>query len=145
MSFDASQPPDPARRPLSRAIRPTTESPGRALDLRHNQTPPEGILWSKLRAGRLGGLKFRRQHPLGPYIADFYCHEAAIVVEIDGSAHAHERRAHDDARDWWMTGRGVLVLRFTASIVAKDCFAVVSTILSCARERIEALEGEMRS
>ncbi|MGB9617604.1 MAG: endonuclease domain-containing protein, partial [Desulfomonilaceae bacterium] len=58
---------------------------GRSKELRKNMTPPERKLWNVLR-GNATGFAFRRQHPIGPYIADFYCREAAIVVEVDGAA-----------------------------------------------------------
>jgi len=61
----------------------------RARDLRRNATSPERVLWSLLRDRRLGGVKFRRQHTVGPYIVDFYCPAHRVVVELDG-------RSHDD-------------------------------------------------
>jgi very-short-patch-repair endonuclease len=60
----------------------------RAQELRQEMTPAEAKLWQHLRAKRLNGLKFRWQHPLGPFIADFYCHAHRLVIEIDGDIHA---------------------------------------------------------
>jgi very-short-patch-repair endonuclease len=101
----------------------------RARELRQSQTPPEGVLWSKLRAGRLAGLKFRRQHPIGPYTVDFYCASAKLVVEIDGRVHDDRERAQRDrARNAWMCDRGLVVLRIPASEVSRDLDAVLRTI-----------------
>ena len=55
--------------------------------MRQTATPPEELLWLALRNGQIGGLKFRRQHPIGPYVVDFYCHGAELVVEVDGMSH----------------------------------------------------------
>ncbi|MCH8831601.1 MAG: DUF559 domain-containing protein [Chloroflexi bacterium] len=71
--------------------------PGRARRLRTNSTGAEVVLWAVLRNRKLEGAKFRRQHPLGRYIADFYCHEALLVVELDGSVHDDAPQAEYDA------------------------------------------------
>ncbi len=81
-----------------------------------------------MRNRKLAGLRFRRQHPLGPYIADFYCHEAALVVEIDGSSHQGPRVLHDRQRDEWMTTRRLRVLRFPATLIRDDLEAILRTI-----------------
>jgi len=99
-----------------------------ARALRRNLSPPERIRWSKLRNRRLGGLRFRRQHPIGPYIADFCCTERALVVEIDGRAH-EERRPHHRQRDHWMRQRGLHVVRVAAQDITKDLDAVLRLIL----------------
>jgi len=65
----------------------STEKNARAHDLRANMTHAERKLWSRLRAGRLEGFHFRRQQIIEPYIVDFYCHQAALVVEVDGGVH----------------------------------------------------------
>jgi very-short-patch-repair endonuclease len=99
--------------------------------------PPERILWSRLRNRQLRGLKFRRQHPIGRCVADFFCEDAALVVEIDGEVHA-TRRQHDAARDAWLNAQGLRVLRVLASDVSKDVEAVLLAILReverCARQ-----------
>ncbi len=89
-------------------------------------------MWSKLRDRQLGGYKFRRQQPIGPYVADFYCAEAALVVEIDGRMHDP---GHDQRRDAWMAARGIMTLRFTASLLSKDIDTVLHNILHHARQR----------
>jgi very-short-patch-repair endonuclease len=77
--------------------------------LRHNATEAEQTLWRLLRDRRLTDFKFRRQVPIGPYIADFVCYEAKLVVELDGSQHAGSRR--DAVRDSWFADNGYRVLR----------------------------------
>ena len=68
---------------------------------------PEVLLWKELK-GRKVGLHFRRQHPLGPYVLDFYCDEAKLAVEVDGSSHGTDNRPdRDDRRDGWLAGKGI--------------------------------------
>jgi len=77
-------------------------------------TRAEALLWSALKAHRLGGLAFRRQAPMGPYIVDFVCHFAHLVIEVDGATHDFETRWHaDQRRDRWFASRGYVVLRFS--------------------------------
>jgi very-short-patch-repair endonuclease len=99
-------------------------------------TPPERLLWSRLRKDGIPGLKFRRQHPIGPYIADFYCHEARLVIEVDGPSHGGERRLDDQRRDEWMRDRGVGMLRFLSSDVMRNLSGVLTTIRRVAEESI---------
>ena len=78
----------------------------RARDFRHPLTPPEAKVWRAVRNRQLG-LKFRRQHPVGRFIADFYCPEAMLVIEIDEDVHAQlSQEEHDRARDAWLAERG---------------------------------------
>jgi len=70
----------------------------RARALRQKMTLPEVVLWEELRRAKLKGLQFRRQHPIGPYILDFYCSNARLAIEIDGASHDHERQAEHDER-----------------------------------------------
>jgi very-short-patch-repair endonuclease len=98
-------------------------------------SPAEIALWLALR-GRPEGLKFRRQHPSGPFTADFYCHEARLVVEVDGTAHDYgDRPARDASRDRWFEARGIAVKRVTAHDVLKDCDAVVRGVTALANRR----------
>jgi len=83
----------------------------RAKSLRSRMTEAEHRLWYRLRAGRFGGRKFRRQVPLGPFIVDFLCEPEALVVEIDGGQH-DEARGADDSRTAWLNARGYRVIRF---------------------------------
>ena len=80
------------------------------MDLRNGATPQEIILWSRLK-GRRMGCKFRRQHSIGGYIADFYCAEKKLVVEVDGWQH-QEREEYDRERTAYFEGLGLRVLRF---------------------------------
>ena len=82
---------------------------------------PEVVLWQLLRGGRLGALRFRRQHPIGPYILDFYCPAVRLAVELDGTAHDHPERAkRDRRRDAWLAARDIAVLRVRAQDVLED-------------------------
>ncbi|MFN3998595.1 HsdR family type I site-specific deoxyribonuclease [Algoriphagus sp.] len=84
-----------------------------ARELRKNQTPAEEILWQLLRNRKLNSLKFRRQHQIGHYIVDFYCHEKKLIVELDGEVHNNlERQKHDLIRDKYLTSSGFNIIRF---------------------------------
>lgn len=97
--------------------RPLRDETHRARALRGNATPAERVLWELLRRRALGP-RFRRQHPLGPFIADFFCCEASLVVEVDGSVHDTERaRRHDTDRDAFFAYCGVRVLRLRNDLV----------------------------
>ena len=85
---------------------------------------PEVLLWRLLRRSP-GGIKFRRQHAVGPYVADFYCAAAKLVIEIDGAAHGIENRGiRDSRRDRWMEAEGLRILRLAAADVLADPGAV---------------------
>src|SRR3989338_8545860 len=83
----------------------------RARHLRSSQTPAEEALWQQLRLRQLAGHKFRRQQPLGPYIVDFACLEARLIVELDGGHHA-ARAEYDAERTAWLEAQDFRVLRF---------------------------------
>ena len=105
----------------------------RARELRRSMTLPEGLLWRELRK-RPEGLKFRRQHPIGPYIADFYCPAHRLVVEIDGQSHGMGQRPQkDERRDQWMREEGLSVIRFVASDVMSDLDSIVTAITVACR------------
>lgn len=104
-----------------------------ARALRHSQSPPEQILWSCLRNRRLCGLKFRRQHPIGRHVADFYCEKLKPVIELDGCGHGTpDRRILDRSRDRELFGSGYAVLRFTAREVRMNLEGVIQRILDSA-------------
>ena len=93
----------------------------RARKLRRNMTLPEVLLWERIRGGRLNGLRFRRQHPIGPYNLDFTCASARFAVEIDGPVHDHESQwTHDKRRDLWLGENRIRVLRTPASDILND-------------------------
>src|SRR5687768_1985824 len=105
----------------------------RAREMRKDMPAAESKLWNALRGDQLLGLRFRRQHRLGSYIADFYCHAAKLVIEVDGDSH-DERRAYDEKRTWWMSQQGVSVLRFTNDEVFNSFDAVIEAIAArCAQ------------
>ena len=80
----------------------------------------EGLLWQALRRG-VGGLRFRRQHPIGAYVLAFYCPSIRLAVEIDGAAHdIPDQAGHDLRRDAWLAGQGIQVLRFLAADVLSE-------------------------
>ncbi len=97
---------------------------------------PERVLWNRIRAGRLKGLKFRRQQPLLGYTLDFYCHAARLAIEIDGESHAH-RRERDRVRDARLAEHGVVTVRIPASEVSRDIEQALEWILRAASDRID--------
>jgi very-short-patch-repair endonuclease len=98
-----------------------------AKSLRAELSPPELRLWLRLRA--FPGVRFRRQHPMGPYVLDFYCAKAKLAVEIDGYSHAMgDRGERDDRRDAWLATQGVRTLRIPASEVLKDPDAIADSL-----------------
>ncbi|MBX3378834.1 MAG: DUF559 domain-containing protein [Phycisphaeraceae bacterium] len=104
----------------------------RAKSLRAAMTGPERALWYELSGKRLNGFKFRRQHPFGPYILDFYCPAERLVVEVDGESHNnHEAAQHDARRTSYLERHGLRVIRFQADDVVKDSAEVASRILRC--------------
>ena len=89
----------------------------------------ERLMWQLLRNRQRCNQKFRREHPLGDFTADFYCIEAKLVVEVDGSSHlTDEAKQYDKARDKWMAQQGIRVLRFTCSQVTDETRAVLAEI-----------------
>jgi cyclase len=99
--------------------------------LRKNMTGAEKILWFYLKQN-VRGFKFRRQHPLGLYIADFYCHKAKLVIEIDGSIHGREEiKDYDLERQRSLEEDGLKVIRFTNDDIHNDIQAVINKIESC--------------
>jgi very-short-patch-repair endonuclease len=89
-----------------------------ARSLRRDMTVAEEILWRSLRGSRFGGLKFRRQVPIGKYVVDFLCVEHRFIVELDGAPHEKkEQQGHDALRDAWLRERGYRILRLPNDIV----------------------------
>ena len=99
-------------------------------------TLPEVILWHSLRQ-RPDGIKFRRQHPSGPYVVDFFCSDARLAIEIDGESHSRgDRPQRDAARDQWLESNGVATLRLAATAILEDVDAALQYILIEARARL---------
>jgi very-short-patch-repair endonuclease len=100
-----------------------------AKNLRTTATDAERILWSLLRTRQLGGLRFRRQQPVGPYIVDFFCPSAKLIVELDGSQHGTDQAiSYDDDRTRFLQSCGYRVLRFWNTDVMKNRDSVIETI-----------------
>lgn len=99
----------------------------RAKELRNAATPAERALWRCLSGRKIGGWKFSRQMPVGPYFVDFLCREAQLIVELDGYSH-DMRQAYDQRRDHCWAQNGYRVLRFTNGDVLSDIEGVVSAI-----------------
>jgi very-short-patch-repair endonuclease len=105
-----------------------------ARKLRKEQTNAERRLWRALRNRRLGGHKFRRQQPIGPYIADFVCFEAKLIIELDGDHHdAPERRVHDQVRIAFLEREGFRVIRFWNRELDESFDSVVESIFRAVR------------
>jgi very-short-patch-repair endonuclease len=110
------------------------EQRGRAKSLRQRMTRAETLLWRYIKADRVEGLSFRRQVPMQQYVADFICHAAHLVVELDGESHDFvSRQRSDTARDRWFESQGYKVLRFTNEEVLTNLEGVVETIRAEAR------------
>jgi very-short-patch-repair endonuclease len=99
----------------------------RARSLRQNMTVAERRVWQILRLHRMEGYKFRRQVPIGRYIADFVCHEARLIVEIDGGQ--HDRSSSEGSRTHFLKGQGYRVLRFWNNEVLENPDGVYKTIV----------------
>ena len=119
--------PHPPRRwaEIKRQYSPQTLQ--RAQALRQNQTNAEGLLWHYLSRKQLAGYRFRRQQPIGPYIADFACLSEKLLIELDGGQHA-EQTASDNRRDRFLQEKGYRVLRFWNHEVFENCFGVLESI-----------------
>jgi len=105
----------------------------RAKRLRRKMDLPEVLLWKRLQRDQLAGLRFRRQHPIGDYILDFYCDAAKLAVEVDGYSHdVADRPVRDEYRDRWLKQKGVTTLRIPARDVLKAMEDVLATILATA-------------
>jgi very-short-patch-repair endonuclease len=106
--------------------------PARAL--RQKSTDAEGMLWKHLRAKRFKDMKFRRQEPIGGYIADFVCYDKRIVIEVDGGHHL-SNKAKDYQRDKWFRAQGFTVLRFWNHEVLTQTEAVLTAnMMNCIKE-----------
>jgi very-short-patch-repair endonuclease len=111
-----------------------------ARALRKNSTDAERILWSELRDHRLLGIGFRRQVPVGNYIADFVCHSALLVIELDGGQHFSDRGEQADARRTTaIEANGFQLLRFTNHDVIKNRTGVLETIAAAVAARAPTL------
>jgi len=100
-----------------------------ALLLRKNQTPAELVLWKRIRNRQIMNAKFRRQHPIHMYVADFYCYESKLVIEIDGKIHdQEENKNNDENRSAELERLGIHVIRFSNDEVLKSIDKVLEVI-----------------
>jgi very-short-patch-repair endonuclease len=114
----------------------------RAKRLRRTLSPPEALLWTHLR-GSPSGLRFRRQHPCGPYILDFYCAAASLAIEVDGSGHADPaQQAHDARRDAWLAQHGIATIRVGGGQVLRDGFGTAAALVEAALARVKARSAD---
>ena len=103
-------------------------STNRSRELRNLSTDAESKLWNRLRARMLGGHKFVRQIPIGPFIVDFVCREKRLIIEVDGGQHATS--TSNSARDKWLIGHRYRVLRFWNNDVLRNTDGVLESIAS---------------
>ncbi len=111
----------------------------RANELRRNSTDAERLLWSKLRNRQLNGFKFRRQVPIGPYIADFVCWELKLIIEVDGGQHA-EQAERDLARSRYLETKGFKIVRFWNNEVLGNIEGVLETLTLALSQRERELQ-----
>ena len=114
----------------------------RARELRRRMTRPELMLWEVLR-GRPGGFKFRRQHPIGGYVLDFFCMSAQVAVEVDGAGHEMGTcPQRDTRRDRWLSDQGIRVVRIPAGDVMKGPKAATRMIISVCAEQFPSTAAD---
>ena len=108
----------------------------RSRSLREGQGPAETLIWRALRGRGLGGFKFVRQEPIGPYFADFVCRDAKLIVEIDGATHSTEEELrHDARRTEFLQAQGYRLVRFVNEEVYRNMNGVLETFLAKLDER----------
>ena len=111
--------------------------------LRNNMTHHEKLLWEKLNGKQICGVRFRRQHPINFFIADFYCHEVRLVVEVDGEIH-NDKLDYDDGRSAEMEKFGIKVIQFTNKEVENSTEEVIRKIEMTVNERFKVPLGGFR-
>jgi len=119
-------------RPMYYGARPITFQAARIL--RKRMTHTEKLLWNHLKSKKFCGLKFRRQHPIDFFIADFYCHKLKLVIELDGEIHIR-RKEYDDGRSAEMEKYGIQVIRFTNKEVESNIESVLKKLEKIIYER----------
>ena len=114
-----------------------SDSFSKAQLLRRNETKAEKLLWEKLRNNQLEGLKFRRQHPVNIYIADFYCHKFKLMIELDGDYHnQEEQKQKDEVRTEVLRLNDLKIIRFKNEEVEQD----INQVLTMIKNKIEQLK-----
>jgi very-short-patch-repair endonuclease len=114
----------------------------RARRLRREETDAERTLWRRLSGRELGGFKFVRQIPIGPYVADFLCRSARLIIELDGEQHA--KSARDEQRTLFLNEHGYAVLRFWNHEVLREREAVLEAILAALEGRVSGEASGLR-
>jgi very-short-patch-repair endonuclease len=113
-----------------------------ARSLRKNMTDAEQLMWHCLRQKQLGGFRFRRQHPFEQYVLDFYCYEAKLAVELDGSQHSQlDAIAYDAERTTFLEQHGIRVIRFWNNEVFQNLDGVLQTVYDAALQRSKREES----
>ena len=98
--------------------------------LRNNATAPESILWKRLKGKQVGGIKFRRQYGIGPYVLDFFCTELRLCIELDGEIHSsREEKIHDIQRDQFLESLDIIVKRYSNDVVYQNMDSIIADIL----------------
>jgi very-short-patch-repair endonuclease len=105
-----------------------------ARSMRHDPTEAEDALWQALRNRKLDGTKFRRQYSIGPFVVDFYCAEARLVIEVDGDIHLHQQ-AEDQTRQHFLEAQGMTVIRFRNQEVLNTINSVLAQIREALQKR----------
>lgn len=123
-----------------------TGTTARARGLRQNDNQAEALLWLELKRRKLGGYKFTRQFPIGPYFADFACRERWLVVEIDG--HQHAGSDHDRRRDGFINAEGFSILRFWNHAVIKArgevCETTLAALIGRLASKVDAVDLQIK-
>jgi very-short-patch-repair endonuclease len=121
----------------STTMRAPKKTIGRAQSLRRRMSVPEARLWNRLRWREAGKPVFRRQHPMGPYVLDFYCAKANLAVEIDGMSHdMGDRPWRDERRDAWLKKRSVTVVRISARELMRSVDEAADAIVRMVAEKL---------
>jgi len=117
----------------------------RARALRNNMTRAEKILWSRIREKKINGHKFRRQQPIFDYIADFYCNELKLIIEVDGEIHSlPEKTNYDSKRDNILKINGYHILRLSNVEVETEINSAINKIISYISENLSPFQGDHR-
>jgi very-short-patch-repair endonuclease len=124
----------------AKVTKPKSSTLTNAKSLRSNQTEAEARLWYHLRAHRFMGLKFKRQKPVGRYIADFVCWERRLIIELDGGQHA-EQVTYDGQRDAWLRSQGYTVLRFWNHEVMQEMDGVLERMRCAVADELSPTRG----
>jgi very-short-patch-repair endonuclease len=117
----------------------------KARALRNNMTRAEKILWSRIREKKINGHKFRRQQPIFDYIADFYCNELKLIIEVDGEIHSlPEKTNYDSKRDNILKINGYHILRLSNVEVETEINSAINKIISYISENLSPFQGDHR-